>query len=51
MFKEEHRQATWTNVMYMVFRELSGTNVMVLYSSMLFTDMDEESKGFSLTPR
>ena len=35
----------------MVFRELSGINVIVLYSSMLFKDMDEEAGGLPITPR
>lgn len=44
-----YRIATWINIGYIVFHELTGINVINMYSNTMFTEMSKEGAGF--TPR
>ena len=46
---DRYRGATWVNVGYIIFHELTGINVIMLYSTTLFKNMDKA--GGSITPR
>lgn len=45
----QHRTATWINFTYIIFHELTGINVINMFSNTMFTQMDKE--GFILSPR
>lgn len=47
LFNPIYRKATWVNLCYIVFHELTGINVIMLYSTTIFKQM----KGGSFTPR
>ena len=49
LFNPQYRTATWVNVWYIIFHELTGINVILQYSNTMFHQM--ESKGASFTPR
>lgn len=42
-----YRRATWVNVGCMVFHELTGINVIMLYSSQMLAEMHKSGKGLS----
>ena len=44
-----YRKATWVNIAYIIFHELTGINVIMLYSNQMFKQMS--SGGSSITPR
>ena len=46
---DRYRRATWVNLGYIVFHELTGVNVIALYSNQMFKQM--QSPSFKLTPR
>ena len=45
----QYRKATWVNVGYIVFHELTGINVILMYSSQIFKEM--HNSGSTLTPK
>jgi hypothetical protein len=45
----QYRGATWVNVGYIIFHELTGINVIMLYSSTMFKQMNKDGGG--ITPR
>lgn len=49
LFNERYRTATWINIVYMIFHELTGINVINLYSGQMLKEM--QGHGGSLTPR
>ena len=36
LFNPQYRKATWVNIGYLIFHELTGINVIILYSSTIF---------------
>ena len=50
LFNPQYRTATWVNVGYMVFHELTGINVINLYCNTIFKQMDSNGKA-PFTPR
>ena len=44
-----YRIATWINISYMIFHEMTGINVINMYSNTMFKDMAKG--GASFTPR
>ena len=46
---QNYRRATWTNVGYIIFHELTGVNVIAIYSTLIFEKMDKS--GGQFTPR
>ena len=46
----QYCRATWVNVGHMIVHELTGINVIVLYSNTIFKDMDENGRAI-FTPR
>lgn len=44
-----YKTATWVNFFYMIFHELTGINVINMYSNTMFADMQKEGAAF--TPR
>jgi len=49
VFGEQYRRATWTNIGYIIFHELTGINVILLYSNKIFIKLHD--KGGSIKPR
>lgn len=49
LMNPKYRRATWVNVGYIVFHELTGINVILQFSNQIFTQMHDS--GSSLTPR
>ena len=49
IFDPRYRTATWINLIYMIFHELTGINVITMYSNTMFRRM--HSEGASFTPR
>ena len=45
-----YRKATWVNIAYIIFHELTGINVIMLYSNQLFKQM-ASSGDSAFTPR
>ena len=45
----QYRRATWVNVGYIIFHELTGINVIGLYSTTMFREMHKGGGG--LTPK
>ena len=45
----QYRRATWINLGYIVFHELTGINVIMQYSNQMLKQM--QSKTFPITPR
>lgn len=46
---DRYRKATWVNLGYIVFHELTGVNVIALYSNQMFKQM--QTPSFKITPR
>lgn len=46
----QYRTATWVNVGYIIFHELTGINVINLYCNTIFKSMDKDGTAF-FTPR
>ena len=49
LLDERYRRATWINFTYIIFHELTGINVINLYSSQMLREM--QGHGGTLTPR
>ena len=47
----QYRTATWVNVGYIIFHELTGINVINLYSTTIFKNMQTPGQKTWLTPR
>jgi len=47
----QYRTATWVNVGYIIFHELTGINVINLYSTTIFKHIQDPNKNIWLTPR
>jgi Na+/melibiose symporter-like transporter len=47
LFHPMYRRATWINIVYIIFHELTGINVINLYSNQIFDQM----KSSEFTPR
>jgi len=50
MVNPQYRTATWVNIGYMIFHELTGNNVILLYSNILFASMNQSGLS-SISPR
>lgn len=50
LFNEQYRRATWVNIGYIIFHELTGINVINLYCNTIFREMESSGNSF-LTPR
>lgn len=43
----QYRRATWINIGYIIFHELTGINVIILYSTTMFKEMHKGGGGIS----
>ena len=50
LFNPQYRNATWVNFVYIIFHELTGVNVINLYSNQMLKQM-QESGSTSLSPK
>jgi len=48
LFNPQYRKGTWVNIGYMVFHELTGINVINLYSHKIFQDMKANGGGINV---
>ena len=51
LINPEYRQATWVNIGYIIFHELTSINVIMMYSNTLFREMQKPGKVADITPR
>lgn len=50
LFNPQYRNATWINFVYIIFHELTGVNVINLYSNQMLKQMQDNGSS-SLSPR
>lgn len=39
LFNQQYRKSTWVNIGYIIFHELTGINVILLYTSIIFKEL------------
>lgn len=47
----KYRKATWVNIGYIIFHELTGINVIMLYSTEIFKTMKNSEGENTIEPR
>jgi Na+/melibiose symporter-like transporter len=47
----KYRKATWVNIGYIIFHELTGINVIMLYSTEIFKQMKNSEGENTIKPR
>ena len=47
LFNPRYRKSTWVNIGYLIFHELTGINVIILYSSAIFQQMSTPDSKFT----
>ena len=50
LFHPKYRKATWINLGYITFHELTGTNAIAGYSTQIFFDLKKDD-NFQIVPR